>query len=94
MNSTESMFKQLLSRKVDVALTNPLDGKILNKLGYKNIVPIKEPLARLSLYHYIYKRHEYLVPTINQEIVWLKNNGELARLIKNVENKVMNLNQK
>jgi ABC-type amino acid transport substrate-binding protein len=93
MNSTENMFKILQSGLVDVVLTNTIDGQlILKKLGYQNIVPAKMPLAVFPLYHYIHQKNKKLVPLINQEIMRLRQSGELETLIALAEKQVISLN--
>jgi len=91
MNSTENMFRMLRNGKIDVVLTNTLDGNlVLKRLGYKNIVSIEKPLAVLPLYHYIYENHKVLVPFIDEEILRLKENGELKKLISLAEQRIIN----
>lgn len=93
MNSTENMFRMLNMGKVDVVLTNTLDGNlVLKRLGYENIVSIGRPLAVFPLYHYIFEKHKALVPLIDEEILRLKNSGELERMIALAEQKVISLN--
>lgn len=95
MNSTENMFKMLLKGKVDVVLTNTLDGNIvLKRLGITNIVPTNHSLAVLPLYHYINQRHKQLVPQVNQEIAQLQKNGSLQKMIVAAEQKVVGLNKR
>lgn len=88
-NSTEKMFKLLKSGRVDVVLTNTLDGNlVLKKLGYTNIIAMDKPLAVLPLYHYIFHKHKALVPLVDKEIIRLKSNGELEALIIQAEREV------
>jgi polar amino acid transport system substrate-binding protein len=92
MNSTENMFKILQSGLVDVVLTNTTGGQlILKKLGYQNIIPAKMPLAVFPLYHYIHQKNKKLVPLINQEIMRLRQSGELETLIALAEKQVISL---
>jgi polar amino acid transport system substrate-binding protein len=94
MTSTENMFKMLRNEIVDVALTNTLDGKLtLERLDYGNIEYSIKPLAVLPLYHYINKKHKALVPLINQEIIRIRENGELKAMINRAEQQVISLNQ-
>ncbi len=94
MSSTDDMFKLLLSKKVDVVLTNTMDGNIaLARLGLSNLITMKKPLARLSLYHYIHKNNKNLVPLVDKEIQRMKSNGELSDLILLVEKHVIQKNQ-
>jgi len=93
MSNTEEMFKLLLSGRVDIALTNTIDGHLtLARLGYDSIKAMEQPLAVLPLYHYLHKDHELLVPLIDREIKRLRNSGALQRLIRKAENKVIALN--
>ncbi len=95
MSSTEEMFKLLLSGKVDVVLTNTSDGNLaVERLGLSNVVSMKKPLIRLSLYHYIHKSNKGLVQLVDKEILRMKNNGELATLIIQAEKSVIHLNSK
>lgn len=92
MNSTENMFKILQSGLVDVVLTNTTGGQlILKKLGYQNIIPAKMPLAVFPLYHYIHQKNKKLVPLINQEIMRLRQSGELETLIALADKQVISL---
>jgi ABC-type amino acid transport substrate-binding protein len=93
MNSTENMFRMLNNGKIDVVLTNTLDGNlVLKRLGFDNIVSINKPLAVLPLYHYVFEKHKVMVPLIDSEILRLKNSGVLAQMILLAEQKVTNLN--
>ena len=94
MSNTEEMFKLLLNGRVDIALTNTIDGNLaLTRLGYDNIKAMERPLAILPLYHYVHKDHKLLVPLIDQEIKQLRNSGALQRLIQKAENKIIALNK-
>ena len=88
------MFKLLLSGKVDVVLTNTIDGNVaISRLGLHNVIAMNEPLARLSLHHYIHKKHQSLFPLINEEIRRMKSNGELSQLISSAEQRVIELHR-
>ncbi len=94
MSSTEDMFKLLIKNKVDVVLTNTIDGNlVLTRLGLQNIVVTNKPLARLPLYHYLHHTHKDLVPSIDKEIKRLITTKELDKLIHNAEQGVIELNQ-
>lgn len=90
MNSTENMFKMLLSGKVDIVLTNSLDGEVvLKRLGLEHKVTGAKPLATLPLYHYINQKNRNLVPLINAEILRIRNNGVLDNMISQAEQLVI-----
>jgi polar amino acid transport system substrate-binding protein len=88
--STENMMLFLNAGRADIALTNTIDGLIiLKKMGLKNIVPLKKPLAVLELYHYIHEKHKALVPKINAVLIDMKKSGELKALIRKAENTII-----
>jgi ABC-type amino acid transport substrate-binding protein len=90
INDTEQMMRFLRSGRADVALTNTVDGLlVLDKLGYDNIVPIEKPLAVLDLYHYIHEKHKALVPKVNAVVKEMKESGELDKIIKSAEARVI-----
>ena len=94
MSNTQEMFKLLLSGRVDVALTNTIDGNlVLARLGYDNIKAMAQPLAILPLYHYIHKDHKSLVPLVDKEINRLRKSGALKVLISAAEKKIIALNK-
>ena len=94
MSSTEDMFKLLFNGKVDVVLTNTLDGElVLSRLNLSDAVEKQTPLARLPLYHYIHKKHKSLIPKINREILRMKMSGELDQLISLAEQIIVEKNQ-
>lgn len=93
--STEKMFELLKSGKVDVALTNTLDGIAMLKRmsaqepAYKKIIPMKKPLATLPLYHYLHQKHSALLPLLDAQIYQMKISGQLQMLIKEAEQQVL-----
>lgn len=90
VSSTEEMFKLLHNSKVDVVLTNTIDGNLaLARLGFTNVISMKEPLARLPLYHYINHKHREIVPRVDQEIQRMKSNGELKALVTAAEQRLV-----
>lgn len=92
-NSTENMFKLLITGQVDVALTNTLDGILMIEKGqFTNIAPQSSPLAYFPLYHYINERDIELVDIIDQEIIRLQQNGQLKSMVKQAENHLIDIN--
>ena len=90
VSSTKRMFELLLLGKVDVALTNTMDGlSTIKAMSTTDIMPMEKPLAELDLYHYIHQKHEKLVPRLDQEIQQMVLTGELQQLILNAEDKIL-----
>lgn len=90
-SNTENMFKLLKTEQVDVVLTNTIDGQVvLKKLGYDDIIPMKKPIARLALFHYIHEKNQALVPRIDKAIKDLKTSGKLDDLLDAAESTIIN----
>lgn len=92
VKNTESLIKMLNSGRIDIALTNTIDGNIMiQKLGLEDaITTIQTPLVTMDLFHYIHENNLDIVYKVNEKILEMKNNGELEVLIKSAEQIVMN----
>ena len=91
--STRDMMQALSADRIQVALTNTVDGKlVLKEMGLTDIQPMAKPLAVLDLYHYIHEDHKHLVPTIDGIIKKMAENGELAQIIQRAEQKIIGNN--
>lgn len=91
LSSTENIMRLVSQGRVDIALTNSIDGKIaLQELKITNVVPLKKPLATLDLFHYLHQEHQALIPIVDAKIIELKNNGKLTSLITIAEQDVIN----
>lgn len=86
VRNTSSLLDFLLFGRVQIALTNTIDGDVRRQqLKYRHIKRLQKPLATLPLYHYIHKDHADLVPKVDAVIKQMKESGELIRLIKEAE---------
>ena len=86
----KNMFKLLRAGEVDVVLTNTLDGLMaLNNNGINDIIHMDKPLKTLPLYHYIHHKKAAIVPQIDNAIKQLKKSGELAKMLKQAEHKII-----
>ncbi|MCG8617115.1 MAG: transporter substrate-binding domain-containing protein [Desulfobacterales bacterium] len=91
-DNTAQMMKLVDSGRSQVALTNTVDGNlVLKQLNLTSIKPIDKPLAVLDLYHYIHESHKDLVPKVDAVIKEMKASGELAKVIKEAEAKVIGM---
>lgn len=87
-HSTENIFKLLRAGKVDVAITNTLDGLIvINNMAVNDIIPMDSPLKTLPLYHYIYQSKAAVVSQVDNAIKQLQKTGQLDIMIKQAEHK-------
>jgi len=90
VSSTDEMFQLLVADRVDVVLTNYLDGKLrMQQYAEADIVHLRQPLSVLKLYHYLNIKHHALVPHIDQAIKRRLQSGELHLKIKQAERKIM-----
>lgn len=90
MDNRIAMMKVLENGRVDVAITNTIDGlQIIQKGKFSNVINSGKPLAVLKLYHYIHESHKDLVPKIDEVIIKMKENGELETLINEAEKEVL-----
>ncbi|WP_111980322.1 substrate-binding periplasmic protein [Algibacillus agarilyticus] len=88
--STEDMFNLLNKGRIDIALTNTLDGDlVLKRMQDKSIMHMAKPLNVLPLYHYLHPSHYKLSPLVNNEIKRLIQTGDLAILIEQAEKEVI-----
>lgn len=86
VRSTSSLLDFVLFGRVQVALTNTIDGDVRRQqLKYRHIKRLEKPLATLPLYHYVHKDHADLVPKIDAIIKEMRASGELLTLLKKAE---------
>ncbi len=89
-SSTKEMMLALDANKIDIALTNTVDGYIvISDLGLKGIEKFKKPLAVLDLYHYVHESKSDIIPEINNLIIEMNKTNELSELIQKLETKVI-----
>lgn len=94
IKNTDNMFKLLQENKIDIALTNTIDGLMaIKRLGIDNIVAMDKPLATLPLYHYLHKNNRTILPAINQQIITLTHSGKLAQMISSAEQTIIKTNK-
>ncbi|WP_249351796.1 substrate-binding periplasmic protein [Pseudoalteromonas citrea] len=90
LDTTTQMLRLVSAGLADVALTNTVDGLVaLKKLKITNVRPISKSLDRQSLYHYVHKSLQHLVPKVDQEIKKMKETGDLDALIRDAEQQVL-----
>lgn len=90
IKNTTNMMEFLHRGRADIALTNTVDGiLVLKQMGYSHIIPLGQPLAVLDLFNYIHEDHAELVPVVDAVIKDMIATGELAEVIKNAEEKII-----
>ena len=90
VHSTKLMFELLEQGKIDVALTNTLDGKVMiQRHQFKNIRAMDKPLATLALYHYLHGKHHAMSLLVDEQIQLLSKSGELKSILLHAESYVI-----
>ena len=91
VDSTSALIKLVNDGLVDVALTNTIDGMLaIHQLNLESVVvPGSEALARLNLYHYLNREHQYLAEKVDAVIREMKTTGELDILIQQATLKIL-----
>ncbi|MCP4352592.1 MAG: transporter substrate-binding domain-containing protein [Desulfobacterales bacterium] len=83
------LFKKLSAGRNDIVVTSRLEGLWeIKKLGLKNIRILEPPLMKLSLYHYLHKKHIKLVPEIEKILKKMKQEGRILTIRKNFISKL------
>jgi polar amino acid transport system substrate-binding protein len=79
--SEDKLFKQLVSRRLDVVVDNSADAdRIIAAQQLKNIVRLDPPVRINVLYHYLHKKHAQLVPEITRVLQAMVDRGELEEI--------------
>ena len=79
------LFRKLAQGRVDVVVTNRLNGRqFLRMAGIDNVVEAGPPLASFDLYHYLHERHVDLVPAVGRALADMHASGEIERIIRSV----------
>lgn len=83
MSSSEAeLFNLLQNRRVDVILYERLRGlDYMYRNNIKGIVPIAKPLSVRGMYLYVNKKHEILIPQLEDALKTLKASGEYADIV-------------
>lgn len=86
LSKTTQLLKLLEKGKVDVVLTNTIDGILaLEKLKLDNVEPSENAIATEPLYHYLYKTNAHLIPKVDNSIKELKASGALNLMLRKAE---------
>ncbi|MFP4375929.1 MAG: substrate-binding periplasmic protein [Spirochaetales bacterium] len=85
VSSTELAFRMLARGRADVVVSARLDGVVMaRQLGFEDLKVHEPPLASLSLYPYIHRRHEELVPALAQALGDMKADGTFYEIYASV----------
>ncbi len=88
--SLETLFKVLDRGRVDIVIESRIGGlPVIKKYGFTGIKPLEPPLETVKVYHYLHKKHQYLVPRITKVLEEMDNKGVLKQIKQNVINEFL-----
>jgi polar amino acid transport system substrate-binding protein len=77
----KQLFIMIDKGKADVSVTSRLEGlEEIKKLNIKGIKVLEPPLVKMSLYHYLNKKHYSLVPKITESLQKLEKQGIIQKI--------------
>ncbi|MCP4352008.1 MAG: transporter substrate-binding domain-containing protein [Desulfobacterales bacterium] len=83
----EALFKVLDKGRVDIVIESRIGGlSFIKKYGFTGIKPLEPPLETVKVYHYLHKKHQYLVPRITKVLEEMDSKGILKEIKQNVIN--------
>ncbi|MEH6347641.1 MAG: transporter substrate-binding domain-containing protein [Bermanella sp.] len=81
----EQLFKMLDLGRVDVVPQVRMDGlNVLKQLNIKGVKVLEPPLFKGSVYHYLHKRHEALLPRLAAVLKQMEESEELKKIKENM----------
>jgi len=83
VTSNDSLFKMLESDRLDVVITDRVNGDItIEKFGFKSIKPTGPVLETLPLYHYLHKKNVKLIPKLKKVLNEMQQSGAIRKITK------------
>lgn len=80
--SEEELFQLLEKKRVDIVLYELLRGfDFIKKQNLKGIVDLKNPLSVRGMFLYVNKKHDNIVPQLENVLRAMKTNGEYHKII-------------
>lgn len=81
VNTYRQVLLKLDAGRDDVAVMARTNGLIeIGKLNMKDIRVLEPPLITVELYHYVHKKHEYLLPKITQVLQDMVEEGRIQEI--------------
>ncbi len=82
VSSEEELFQVLIHNRVDIVLYERLRGlDFMKRRQLHGIVALDEPLSVRGMYLYVNKRHEKMIPDIDNALKHIKQNGQYQRIL-------------
>lgn len=80
--SIEDLVRQLRNGGCEVAVLGNQAWITVDRLNAGPLRELEPPLDILSLYHYLHRRHEKLVPLVSEELRKMRNEGAIDAILK------------
>lgn len=79
----KQLFHLLDMGRIDVVIIATNYGKsFLSRNNQLKIRMLEPPVIRIPLYHYLHRKHQYLIPSITEAIRLIKDDGTVDEMVK------------
>ena len=83
--TAENEFKALDHGRIDIILEDRFLGlSTLKQLNIEGVRILEPPIIRVTLYHYIHKKHQHLVPKLEKALRQMKEHHEIEKINNDV----------
>ncbi|WP_426415699.1 substrate-binding periplasmic protein [Aestuariirhabdus sp. LZHN29] len=80
-NTNESLFQLLVADRVDVIVLSKINAqKEINKADYPEVTLQSPAVQIVPVYHYLHKKNAALIPPLEEALLAMTNDGELAQI--------------
>ncbi|WP_020405607.1 substrate-binding periplasmic protein [Hahella ganghwensis] len=86
-NTVENAMKMLEAGRTDIAIDGLINGlKIINDLGFKDLLPIEPPLEVIHGFHYLHTKNRHMLKPLTKILRDMEKEG----VIRNYRERVLN----
>ena len=90
--TTETEFRALAQGRIDIIVEDRFAGLLtLRQLNIKGVRILEPPITRVTLYHYINKKHQHLVPKLEKALRQMKKHHEIEKINNDVREELLKL---
>lgn len=88
--TAEILFRALDHGRIDISVEDRVLGILtLKQLSIKGVRILEPPITRVTLYHYINKKHQHLVPKLEKALRQMKKHHEIDKINNDVREELL-----
>ncbi len=88
--TNELLFSKLELGRTDIIVASRIEGQVLMKrLNTRKVRPVEPPLTTISLYHYVHRRHQALVPRLTRVLQAMEQSGRIKAIRESALNTML-----